>query len=112
MAISRVPMLLIFAALLSGCSTAVSPYQMQGATTLAQVADSRSAKVKSKAKISRTVPPAVTRTPAETFQPVADRRESQTTPNVGSPEWKKEQAEDELKEKHLKQAIQGICRGC
>jgi len=35
-----------------------------------------------------------------------------TTPNVGSPEWKKEQAENERQEQHLKQVIGGICKGC
>ncbi len=35
-----------------------------------------------------------------------------TTPNVGSPEWKKEQAENERQEQHLKQVIGGICHGC
>jgi hypothetical protein len=35
-----------------------------------------------------------------------------TTPNVGSAQWKKEEAENERKEKHLKDVINGICRGC
>jgi hypothetical protein len=35
-----------------------------------------------------------------------------TTPNVGSPEWKQEQAENEHKEQQLKQMIEGICHGC
>jgi len=39
-------------------------------------------------------------------------RESGTTPNIGSPEWKKEQAENERKEQHLKSIINSICRGC
>ena len=34
------------------------------------------------------------------------------TPNVGSPEWKTEQQETERGERRLKEAIQGICRGC
>jgi hypothetical protein len=38
--------------------------------------------------------------------------ESGTTPNVGSPEWKKEQAENERKEQRLKSIINSICRGC
>ena len=37
---------------------------------------------------------------------------SGTTPNVGSPEWKKEQAENERKEQRLKSIINSICRGC
>ena len=35
-----------------------------------------------------------------------------TTPNVGSPEWKQEQAQNERKERQLKQIIGGICHGC
>jgi len=34
------------------------------------------------------------------------------TPNVGSPEWEKDQAENKRKEQHIKQVIEGICRGC
>jgi hypothetical protein len=112
MTISRAPVLLIFAALLSSCSTAVSLPQMQSTATMAQIAVTHPAKVKSKTKISASKPPALKQNPVETLPGLDDRRESQTTPDVGSPEWKKEQAQDELKEKHLKQAIQGICRGC
>ncbi len=35
-----------------------------------------------------------------------------TTPDVGSPEWKREKAEDARKEKQVEKAIQGICKGC
>ncbi len=36
-----------------------------------------------------------------------------TTTNVGSPEkFEKERAEDDRKERQLKQVIEGICRGC
>jgi hypothetical protein len=38
--------------------------------------------------------------------------ESGTTPNIGSPEWKKEQAENERKDQRLKSIINSICRGC
>lgn len=34
------------------------------------------------------------------------------TPNVGSPEWVKEKAENERQERRLKEVIEGICRGC
>ena len=34
------------------------------------------------------------------------------SPQAGSSEWEKEQAENERKEQRLKQIIQGICRGC
>ena len=35
-----------------------------------------------------------------------------TTPNVGSPEWKKEERENERKDQHLKAIMGGICKGC
>ena len=35
-----------------------------------------------------------------------------TTPNVGSPEWQKEERENERKDQHLKAIMQGICKGC
>lgn len=37
---------------------------------------------------------------------------SPTTPNVGSPAWKREQAETALQERAIRQAITGVCRGC
>jgi hypothetical protein len=38
--------------------------------------------------------------------------DSGTTPRIGSPEWKKEQADSERKEQRLKSIINSICRGC
>lgn len=37
---------------------------------------------------------------------------SKTTPNVGSAQWKREQAETERQERRIREAIEGICRGC
>jgi hypothetical protein len=37
---------------------------------------------------------------------------SSTTPKIGSPQWKREREEDERKEQHIKEVIEGICRGC
>ena len=34
------------------------------------------------------------------------------TPAVGSPEWKREQQETDKQEREVRQAIEGICRGC
>ncbi len=34
------------------------------------------------------------------------------TPAVGSPEWKREQQEADKQEREVRQAIEGICRGC
>ena len=112
MTILRVPVLLIFAAPLTGFSTLVSSHQMRGTATMAQIVVTHPAKVNSKAKISTARSPTLKQNSVERVLGPDDGRKSKTTPNVGSPEWKKEQAEDELKEKHLKQAIQGICRGC
>ena len=37
---------------------------------------------------------------------------AETGPNIGSPQWQKEQDEAARKERHLEQLIRGICRGC
>ena len=37
---------------------------------------------------------------------------SSTTPKIGTSEWEAEQQESERREQHIKQVIQGICRGC
>jgi hypothetical protein len=37
---------------------------------------------------------------------------SSTTPKVGTSEWEAEQQQSERREQHIKQVIQGICRGC
>jgi hypothetical protein len=35
-----------------------------------------------------------------------------TTPKIGTSEWEAEQQQAERREQHIKQVIQGICRGC
>src|SRR5438105_13270160 len=35
-----------------------------------------------------------------------------TTPRVGTPEWEREQAQNEREEKRVRSVIQSICRGC
>lgn len=37
---------------------------------------------------------------------------SKTTPNVGSPDWKREQDETEKRETDIKKDIYGVCHGC
>src|SRR5260370_41477317 len=37
---------------------------------------------------------------------------SATTPNVGSPEWKRDQEETARREKELARKLNSICRGC
>ena len=35
-----------------------------------------------------------------------------TSPRVGTPEWEREQAQNEREEKRVQSVIQSICRGC
>ena len=37
---------------------------------------------------------------------------SATTPRIGSPEWEREQAENERRERYIRHVLQNICRGC
>jgi hypothetical protein len=37
---------------------------------------------------------------------------SATTPKIGSPEWEREQAENERRERYIRHVLQNICRGC
>jgi hypothetical protein len=114
MGILRVLVLLIFATFLVGCAAHVPVFETQNnvlpvfetqdiaTTTTAQ--RTLTANVISETKKPK--PPAPK--PATTAS-----TNLQDTPNVGSPQkWEKERAEDERKEQHLKQVIEGICRGC
>jgi hypothetical protein len=110
MGILRVPVLLVFAVFLAGCATHVPVLATQDdvSTTAAQPDRTLTAKVKSEAK-PKPPPPK----PAAAFTTPHEDTIKPTTPQVGSPEkWEKERAEDERKEQHLKQVIEGICRGC
>jgi len=37
---------------------------------------------------------------------------SATSPRIGSPEWEREQAENERRERYIRHVLQNICRGC
>ena len=121
MPILRVLMFLIFAAFLAGCAAQIPVYETQGnvlpvsetqdnvAINSAQPDRALTAKVVSEAKKPK--PPAPK--PDTTASTNPQGTKNSINPNVGSPQkWEKERAEDERKEQHLKQVIEGICRGC
>jgi hypothetical protein len=108
MDIFRVLVPLIFAAFLAGCAAHIPVFETQDNVT-AQPDRTQTAKVISEAK--RPKPPAPK--PATTASTNPQDAINSTAPTVGSPQkWEKERAEDERKEQHLKQVIEGICRGC
>jgi hypothetical protein len=119
MGILRVLVLLIFAAFLAGCAAHIPVFETQDnvlpvfetrdqvITTTAQ--RTLTAKVISEVKKPEPPPPK----PATTASTNPQDTINSIAPNVGSPQkWEKERAEDERKEQHLKQVIEGICRGC
>jgi hypothetical protein len=119
MGILRVLVLLIFAGSLAGCAAHIPVFETQDnvlpvfetrdnvTTTTAQ--RTLTANVISEAKKPK--PPAPK--PATTASTNPQDAINSIAPNVGSPQkWEKERAEDERKEQHLKQVIEGICRGC
>jgi hypothetical protein len=93
-------LLLTIAAFLASCAATTPLLQVQGnvSTKITQPDRPLTAEVGSEAKKPKA--------------PVPKGAMNSTTPNVGSPEWEKEQAENERKEQHLKQVIENICRGC
>jgi hypothetical protein len=126
MGILRVLVLAIIAAFLAGCAPPHIPvYETQDGnptttssvletkddvpTTTAQPDHAMTAKVNSETKKPK--PPAPK--PATASTTSHKDAVKLTTKNIGSPEkLEKERAEDERKERHLKQVIEGICRGC
>ena len=114
MVLSRVLLLLILATFLADCA-AIAPLSQareKAPTKLAQTEPTHTVEMMSELK-SRTPMPPVRNPKTATTSAVSEKDSlSATTPNVGSPEWKKEQAEDKRKEERLKQVIEGICRGC
>ena len=126
MRILQVLVLPITAAFLTGCASPHIPvYETQGGsppttgsvletqddvpTATAQPDRTSTAKVSS--ETNKAKPPAPK--PATASTTSHKDAVKLTTKNVGSPEkLEKERAEDERKERHLKQVIEGICRGC
>jgi len=112
MSILRNLLLLILAAFFAGCAAHIPVLETQDnvSTTTAQPDRTLTATVKSEAKMPK-LPAPQTATISTTSH--EDNTIKSTTPNVGSPQkWEKERAEDERREQHLKQVIEGICRGC
>ncbi|MFZ0622400.1 MAG: hypothetical protein WAM76_10430 [Pseudolabrys sp.] len=111
MRILRVPVPLVFAAFLAGCASNIPVLETPDdvSATTAQPKRPMTAKENSEAK---KIKPSVPKPAAASTTPHDDTTNS-ITPMVGSPQkWEQERAEDERKEQHLKQVIQGICRGC
>jgi len=140
MAILRFILLLIFACFLANCGANITPpllAQGEISTKIAQAEPDSSGPVSSEAKkpslrssrpkptarstaLNRTTPNVGSSEPTPKSKPkpstastASDNRSLYpTTPNIGSPEWKKEQTQNELKEQHLKRVIEGICSSC
>ena len=119
MGILRVLVLLIFAVFLAGCAAHIPVFETQDKVlpvletqdnvTITTTQRALTAKVISEA--NKPTPPAPK--PATTASTRSQDTINSIAPNVGSPQkWEKERAEDERKEQHLKQVIEGICRGC
>jgi hypothetical protein len=119
MGILRVLVLLNFAAFLAGCAAYVPVFETQDhvlpvletqdnvTTTTAQ----RTLTAKVISEVKKPKPPVLK--PATTASTNPQDTINSIAPNVGSPQkWEEERAEDERKEQHLKQVIEGICRGC
>jgi PBP1b-binding outer membrane lipoprotein LpoB len=120
MVVSRVFVSLIFAAFLAGCAgmDQLSPQaQEKVLPKLAQIEPDRPSQVKTEAKADTATPPPkphVTKQKPAAVSATLRKEppESADVPDVGSKEWVKEQANDKRKDEHLKEVIQGICRGC
>jgi hypothetical protein len=110
MGVLRILLLPIFAAFLAGCAatTPLLPAPENVSTTIDEPDGSLAAEETSEAEKPKPLAP---KSATESTTSHKDKMNS-TTPTAGSPEWKKERAENERKERHLKQVIEGICSGC
>ena len=105
----RISVLLIFAVFLAGCAPHTPVLETQDDVSIATAQPDRTAPAKAKSEAKKLPAP---KPVAASTTPQKDTINS-IPPNVGSPQkWEKERAEDERKEQHLKQVIEGICRGC
>jgi hypothetical protein len=110
MSVLRILLLPIFAAFLAGCAatTPLLPERENVSTMIDEPEYPPTAKETPEVeKPKPTAPKPVTASTTSRKEP-----KNSTTPTVGSAEWKKEHDEEERKEKHLKEVIEGICRGC
>jgi hypothetical protein len=112
----RILLLIICAAFLADCAATfpLSLAQEKHSTMIAQTEPLHTTDVTREAKKPELKPKQAKKPMSvdKDSQSSTTDSQSSTTPNVDSPEWKKEQADNERKEKHLKQVIEGICRGC
>jgi type IV secretory pathway VirB10-like protein len=110
MSVVRFLLLLSFAAFLAGCAASTPPLQAQENVSSTIIQSDRPATAEETAEANKPKPPA----PSPDTAATPSRKDTMhsTTPIVGSAQWRKERAEDERKEKHLKEVIEGICRGC
>jgi len=103
-----------FAVFLASC-TATNPLSVPQGNLARNFAQSESTQG---ASTQRSAEPSQPKKPSQKAKPVApspilnNGSLHSTTPDVGSPEWKKEQIENAHKEERLKTIIEGICRGC
>jgi hypothetical protein len=118
--------LLICAASLAACAATIPLPQTQeiAATEIAQPDSSATAEASSEQAEETEKPkpqapqPATASKPAKASKTATasktshETKMSSTTPKIGSPQWKREREEDERKEQHIKEVIEGICRGC
>jgi hypothetical protein len=100
MNILRILLLLIFAAALTGCGTFAPAIQTSDRPIITEPSP--------EPKKPRAAAPK----PATASTISGKDKLNASSPQAGSSEWEKEQAENERKEQRLKQIIQGICRGC
>ncbi len=106
----------MLAAFLAGCA-ATGPLLPEQETAAAPIAEPERAPAAEQATQVQ-VPklpapkPAPTSTASRNNAKPAKRAANAPTPTIGSAEWKRERAEDERKEEHIKKVIEGICSGC
>jgi hypothetical protein len=124
MGILRIIVFLIFAAPVASCAPHIPVLDSQdnGSMTTASVPETQDDIPTPTAQPDRAKnakPMAETKKPKPLAPKPATAATSQRgttnlkTTNVGSPDkFAKERAEDERKERHLKQVIEGICQGC
>jgi hypothetical protein len=110
MGVLRILLLPILAAVLAGCAATIPllPAQQSTSTPIAESDHAPAAEETTQAEQPK--PPA--RKPARSSTTSRKRVATSPMPTVGSPEWKKEKAEDQRKERHIKKVMESICTGC
>ena len=109
----RILLLAMFAAALAGCAAHIPLQQAPEEVSTAIDEPDHSAKAEEPSAAEQPKPPAPEPTTAAATATTSHKTAAhRSTPKVGSPEWKKERAEDERKERHIKEVIEGICSGC